>query len=383
LEALAAPRAGRATYYDQTVRDLGLRVEASGKKRFFWCKKIQGSPTFRSIGLFPATDIAAARGAAMRFSGALDRLKRDDYQGPSPFERARGVPRFKELVENYISRHTRGHTQRPEEAERDVRECVQRYMASWSERKLTAIHRKDVLDLHARVGEKHPTTANRVIQLLRAAYNFAQASEFWRGENPAAKIQLFHEKKRTRFVQPDEMPRLLAGLQKEKNKNFVDFVLLSLWCGARKNDILSMRWQELSLEDFRWNVSDPKGAESYQVALVPEAVEILRRRKAAGTDETWVFPSWSGRGHVIDYKRAWRLLLKRVGLENLRQHDLRRTFGSWQAGLGSSLPIIGKSLGHKSQSATSVYSQLILSPVRTSATNAVKAMLTAGKLPPA
>ncbi len=41
-------------------------------------------------------------------------------------------------------------------------------------------------------------------------------------------------------------------------------------------------------------------------------------------------------------------------IENLRMHDLRRTFGSYQASLGSSLAIIGKSLGHKSHSSTSV-----------------------------
>ena len=40
----------------------------------------------------------------------------------------------------------------------------------------------------------------------------------------------------------------------------------------------------------------------------------------------------------------------------LRIHDLRRTLGSWQAATGANSYIIGKSLGHKTQQATAIYS---------------------------
>jgi integrase len=55
-----------------------------------------------------------------------------------------------------------------------------------------------------------------------------------------------------------------------------------------------------------------------------------------------------------------------AGLPDVRLHDLRRTLGSWQAIIGSSLPIIGKSLGHKSLTATQIYARLNLDPVRES-----------------
>jgi integrase len=70
--------------------------------------------------------------------------------------------------------------------------------------------------------------------------------------------------------------------------------------------------------------------------------------------------------------------LKRAGLTDLRIHDLRRTLGSWQAALGASLPIIGKSLGHQSLEATQIYSRLELGPVRQSVERAGQAMLLAG-----
>ena len=65
----------------------------------------------------------------------------------------------------------------------------------------------------------------------------------------------------------------------------------------------------------------------------------------------------------------------------MRLHDLRRTLGSWQAIGGSSLPIIGKSLGHADGSpATAVYARLNNVPVRESMEKAVRAMRIAGKV---
>ena len=75
-------------------------------------------------------------------------------------------------------------------------------------------------------------------------------------------------------------------------------------------------------------------------------------------------------------------MLKRAKIENIRMHDLRRTFGSWQAMAGVSLPIIGASLGHRSQAATSIYAKLHLDAVRDAGTLAVQNMLNAAKKKP-
>ncbi|MDR0680067.1 MAG: tyrosine-type recombinase/integrase [Puniceicoccales bacterium] len=71
-------------------------------------------------------------------------------------------------------------------------------------------------------------------------------------------------------------------------------------------------------------------------------------------------------GHTEDPKAAWGRILKRAGLENLRIHDLRRTMASYQAIMGSSLAIIGRSLGHKSPQCTAIYARLSNAPVRAS-----------------
>jgi len=385
IEKLPVPKSGRVHHYDAKVRDLGLRVEPSGRKSFFWFKKVQGRPMFRAVGTFPATSVEQARGRAHELSGKLDVLKRNGFKGENFFERRRSEPTLGELLEDYIDRHLKQKAKRPEAAEARARWIFDTYLAGWRARKLGAIRRKeDVSALHAEIGEKHHTIANRVIQLLRAMFNFARSpdAELWTGENPAAKIKRFHGQPRDRFVQPDEMPRLFAALRKEPNRDFVDFVNLSLWTGARKSDVLSMRWQDVSLGDNRWSVPDPK-ADPYTVALTPEAVKILKDRlRTRRADNPWVFPSFGKTGHVVDLKGRWKALLGRAGVTNLRQHDMRRTLGSWMAGAGVSLPIIGKSLGHKSIAATSIYARINIDPVRQAVTAATAAMIAASKKRP-
>jgi len=113
--------------------------------------------------------------------------------------------------------------------------------------------------------------------------------------------------------------------------------------------------------------------------LTPEAVSILSERlKVRREGNPWVFPSSGKSGHVTDLKKRWHALLERAGIEDLHIHDLRRTLGSWQAAQGSSLLVIGKSLGHKSTAATQIYARLNLDPVRASVEAATRAMIVAG-----
>lgn len=63
-------------------------------------------------------------------------------------------------------------------------------------------------------------------------------------------------------------------------------------------------------------------------------------------------------------------MLEHAGLTNLQIHDLRRTNGSYQAIDGTSLTIIGKSLGHKSPQSTAIYARLSDDPVKESLSRA-------------
>jgi integrase len=380
LEKLA-PEEKRYAVFDSQARGLAIAVHPSGAKTFFYMRKWHGAPRRKTIGGLEDVTIETARTKTAEYNAEWARWKMDGCLGATPFEKPEeGEPTLNELLESYISRHLLLRAKRPQEAEKAARWMFRKYLTSFKNRKISTITRQSVLRLHAELGETHKFTANRLIQLLKALFFFAAQAEIWTGPNPCANIKLFHEAKRTRFMQPDELPRLFVALRKEKNRDLTDFVNLCLWLGARKSDVLSLRWENVSLPDNRVTIPDPKNRKPYLVPLTPEAVAILKSRERQKTKDTpWVFPSHGVTGHIVDLKSAWKKLLKRANIENLRIHDLRRTQGSWQAAQGTSLQIIGKSLGHSSVQATQIYSQVSLDPVRAAMTASNSAMFAASK----
>jgi integrase len=385
LEVLAGD--DRLIVFDTKTAGLGFVVFASGARSFFHRRRVRGIAERTSLGKFNDLTIEQARGEASGLNARIAAWKLSDYQGESPFEKRPDAATFGELVDRYVERHVQRHASRPERAVQEVRWGVNRHLVSWKNVKLNEITRSDVVKVHENVGRKHRTAANRIVQLVRRLYSWAESPDvaLHRGENPARHIKLFHESRRTRFLKPAELYQLFTALKKEPNASLRDYVNLALWTGARRGDLLSMRWQNIGLDDNRWEIPHPKNRTPYVVPLTPEAVKILRDRREGSTGSEWVFPSKRGHaGHLTDFKRGWKALLKRAGLadKDLRQHDLRRTLGSYQAAGGTSLGIIGKSLGHKSLAATAIYAQLDLDPVHESVFNATRTMIAASKKKP-
>jgi integrase len=62
-------------------------------------------------------------------------------------------------------------------------------------------------------------------------------------------------------------------------------------------------------------------------------------------------------------EHAWRKIRDRIGLHDVRIHDLRRTAASWLAINGANLPIIQSMLNHRSLWSTQVYARLSMAPV--------------------
>jgi integrase len=381
IEALT-PTDKRRTWHDTHAHGLCLRVEENGRKNFCWFRKVNGRPTWKNIGKFPDLSVENARTKAAEYNSQFARWKADEYEGDDPFEKRRDIT-LKVAVDDYADRHLANNAKRPVESVKGAKWQFEKYLSSWGKRQLGHIRKRDVLNRHKEIRDEHGLfTANRAVQLLRAVYYWALEHMDWKGENPAC-IELFSERphQRSRFLQADELARLWAALKTEPSRDLQHFVILALFTGARRGDVLSARWANISFEPPAWTIPDPKNKEPYVVPLMKEAVEVLKDREKTAKKE-WVFPSRGRTGHLTGFKHSWPALLKRAKITGLRIHDLRRTLGSWQANTGASLPIIGKSLGHRSQAATSIYARLQLEPVQEALERATKAMLTAGEKKP-
>jgi len=372
IEALPIPEKGWTYYYDLKVQGLGIGVGATGKKSFILYRKINGRPERITLGRYPDLAIEQARGKASE-------LNADIAEGKSPADRLRAAKRemtLNDLFQEYMERRA-AFNRRPDKPKATYR----LYLSDWSNRKLSTIRHEEVDRLHKKIGRSNgQVTANIVLKLLHVMFNKAiNEWRIWKGESPAHGIAKFPEQSRDRFLQSDELPRFFQAVEEEENETIRDYVLISLLAGARKSNVLAMRWQDINFERAEWRIEVTKNGTPQTVALSPEAIEILQNRKPSD-GAIFVFPGSGKAGHLMEPKKGWKRILERAGIDNLRIHDLRRTLGSWQAKTGASLAIIGKSLNHKNQNTTAIYARLDLDPVRDSVNKATSAMMQAAGL---
>lgn len=379
LEGLPTPEAGeRVTYHDahKNASGLQLRVTATSKT-FFIQRRVGGKPERVTLGRFPDMTIEQARKEVARLNALI-------VQGINPNNDARArktETTLKELFDDFLQhrRNKRGAFL-SEKTKRSYRSDFDLYLGKWGNRKLSQFKDTEFGNLHTAIGKEHPVTANRVIALASSLFGYAAERKLFKGPNPAHGVKKYHESKRDRFLQADELPRFFQALADEPNETLRGYFFISLLTGARRSNVLEMQWSQIHLERAEWRIPTTKNGEPQTVTLTAEAVEILRSRQ--GCDPIWVFPGSGATGHLVEPKKAWARLLTRAGIENLRIHDLRRTLGSWQAKTGASLAIVGKSLNHKSVNTTAIYARLDLDPVRESVERATAAMFGAAGVKP-
>ena len=267
-------------------------------------------------------------------------------------------PTFADLTAQYLERHAPR-----KRSARDDRGMLNTHLAVFRTRKLTDLNRNDVARLHAQVGETAPYRANRLVALLRKMFNLARDWGLYAGENPATRIQMFREESRDRFVQPEELPRLFQAITEEADPAVRAVVLTALLTGARRTEVLTMQWNDVSLTRAEWRIPHTKAGRPHLLPM-PHALVTLLRSLPKMDGNPYVFPGLDGVGHLQNMKRAWDRIRVKAGIRDVRFHDLRRTVGSWLAGSGESLSLIGKVLNHRDVSTTAIYARLNLDPVR-------------------
>ena len=426
IAALPSPSHGRRdTYYDTKIPKLALRVTAAGTKTFYLIKRIDSGMAWLKLGLFPDMAPEQARLAAEMALGAI-------AVGKNPVEARRALKAektFDDLFDEYLKRHATLN-------KRSWVDDVQRYnryvKSTLGRKKLSQISRAHVASIHSKITmDGHPTVANRVLALVSSIFGRGIEWGLIDG-NPARNIRKNPEKSRDRFLQSDELPRFFRALAEEENHTVRDYVLISLLTGARRSNVLNMRWKDINFERREWRIPITKNGEPQTVTLCPEAIEILAARMSDNRKD-YIFPGDGKTGHLKEPYKGWQRIFDRdelyqltekinasgntlellidsktgeekaetlqqklvrarelaarlilntdhTRISDLRIHDLRRTLGSWQAKTGASLAIIGKSLNHKNPSTTAIYARLDLDPVRDSVNTATSAMLAAAGL---
>lgn len=366
INKLPTPNKGLFYYKDTKEKGLSLYITANRIITFFIRKRINGKDERVLIGSFPEITVENARKKARIIKGQV-------AQGINPNSKKDEIKQeitFAELFSQFMERYSKKEKKSWKYDEREVN----KFLSHWFKRKVSTITNQEIRLLHEKTRDENGLyQANRLLERIRVIYN--KAIEWgYKGDNPTNNINKFKEKSRDRFIQPDELPRFFQALEEEENKVAKDYIYTSLYTGARKGNVLAMKWEQINFTTKQWRISDPKNGEPLTIPLSDLAINILKRRKIENkkleltkVQYQWVFPSLSSSsGHLADPKKAWKRVLQKADIKDLRLHDIRRTLGSYQAISGASTNIIQKTLGHKSQAATAIYARMNLDPVRQS-----------------
>jgi len=398
VDAARAPVGGETRIWDTEVRGFFLRVYPSGRKVYALKCRVGGRQHIHTVGVHgsPWTPDRARAAAAE----ALGRAK--NGEDPSAAKKAaREALTVGRLIDLYLADGPaaklakRASTWKIDAANlnRHVRPILGRKVANAVMKADATRAVRDIASGKTAIDEKtRPRGRARVTggeATARRTTAVASAMFAWGNEhglvamNPFAGIKLNRAPVRERFLSRDEAGRFLDAIADLQGKSFLsetfaDALRLLLLTGARKTEILGLRWSEvdqlrnvLILPPERTKAGGKTGER--RISLSAPALEILSRRRARSdaempeTRSLFVFPAARGEGHAIGLRRAFTKVRAEGRLEGLRIHDLRHSFASFAVADGASLFLIGKLLGHANARSTERYAHLSNDPLQDAA----------------
>jgi len=217
---------------------------------------------------------------------------------------------------------------------------------------------------------RKPATAVRYLAALSHALSVAVNEWGWIDDSPMRKVKKPKEPRgRVRFLSDDEeiegivikgeRSRLLETCKNSSNKALYPVVVVALSTGARKNEIMSLQWKDVSLKNGAIILHDTKNGETRRVPLTGKALELIKElSKVRDIKNKLLFPSRIKKENPIDLRKPWMLALEEAGIEDFLFHDLRHSAASYLAMNGASLAEIAEVLGHKTLQMVKRYAHL-------------------------
>ena len=197
-------------------------------------------------------------------------------------------------------------------------------------------------------------TINRELAMLSKAFSLAVKEWEWLKENPVSKVQREKEdNQRDRWLKKDEEGRLL-GKSPEWLREIISFALNT---GLRQDELLSLEWSRVSLFRKTILIQKTKNGKPKTLPLNKIALDVLNQRSnVKSIRNDLVFFSRNGKKiYSNNLRQSFYTVLRKVGIEDFRFHDLRHSFATRLAQAGVDIYKISKLLGHQDIKMTQRY----------------------------
>ena len=131
---------------------------------------------------------------------------------------------------------------------------------------------------------------------------------------------------------------------------------LLIFTGARKSEILTLRWEWVNLDQAVLELPTSKTGKR-RIALNAAAIHVLKRLPRVNGNP-FVVVGQKPESHMVGLYAPWKRVCQKAEILACRIHDLRHSFASFAAADGLSLQMIGKLLGHRVPATTARYAHL-------------------------
>ena len=212
-------------------------------------------------------------------------------------------------------------------------------------------------------GKKSKSTINRYLQALSKLFNVAIDNDKMKF-NPMQKVKkLKTDNHSIRFLTKEEEKLLINKLPKFYFSNIIKasklkiIVKFALKTGARKQEILKLKWDNINFQQRVIELLVTKSGKKRKIPLAKSLYKILLKLKQYNESE-YVFTNPSTNKPYEDIKKRFNYAVKCSGIKKIRFHDLRHTFATRLIEKGIDIVVVKELLGHADIKTTMMYGRL-------------------------
>ncbi|WP_416694004.1 tyrosine-type recombinase/integrase [Candidatus Pseudothioglobus sp. Uisw_050_01] len=260
---------------------------------------------------------------------------------------------FDELIESYLSNAYLGTKPQMQ------RSRLKHWLGILGDKSIIDINRLDIeFGLRCLPEGLSNTTINKYKKLVSVVFNYG-IRELGLTDNPTRYIRSLPEKKgRIRYLSDNERERLFKACRASKWNKFYLLVLMAITTGARRGELLSLRWNNLDIDKQTAYVLTSKNGEPKVLPLTKSVIKELERFSL--NNSSLIFASEIKPDKPYFFYKQWDRVRKEAELIDFRFHDLRHTTASYLAQSGATLLEIADVLGHKQIEVTKRYAHLCI-----------------------
>ena len=343
-----------AVFWDRDLPGFGVRVYTTQRKVYTVQTRGPGGPKRVTIGRHGEVSADEARKQA---AVIIDRIKRGEDPVPAP-------PEPELTVAGLAERYWRAHVAVNCKAKTAALYRIvldKHILPALGKMPLGTVGRAEIAALHYGL-RGTPYMANRTIEVASKMFSLAEA---WGlappGGNPCRSVRGYRERRRERFLTPEEYRRLGRVLDEAEANGSVRVhavaaVRLLMLTGCRHAEIATLRWDDVDRTAGELRLRDSKTGP--RMVPLTSALEAVLDGIPRVAGNPWVIVGPKPGTHLPTVNHYWRRLRARAGLDDVRIHDLRHSYASRALALGESLTMIGKLLGHAKVGTTARYAHL-------------------------